>query len=106
MNEKEVNEIIKKIDADENGKINYTEFLMVAMNRDQLLTTERLEAAFKMFDKNGDNEISVEELKGMFENVKSVDEKMILRAMNEIDRKNRTSLKFNEFKQMMENLFE
>ena len=69
------------------------------------MTSGRLEAAFKMFDTNGDNEISVDELKTMIGSVKTVDENMILRAMSEIDRKNRTSLKFNEFKIMMENLF-
>ena len=106
MKEQEVEEIIKKIDADNNGRINYTEFLMVAMNQEQMLTNQRLEAAFRMFDKNGDNEVSVDEIKIMFEHIKSVDEKMILRAMNEVDRKNKTSLKFNEFKIMMEKLFE
>jgi calcium-dependent protein kinase len=79
---------------------------MVSMNREQLLTNERLEQAFKMFDKNGDNEVSVEELHSMFENVKGVDERMIERAMNEVDRKGKRSLKFNEFKIMMERLFD
>jgi len=106
LNEKELKDIIKKIDADENGKINYAEFLMVAMNKEQLLSNDRLEAAFKMFDKNGDNEVSVDEIKEMFSTVSTVDEKMILRAMNEVDRKNRTSLKFHEFKAMIEKLFE
>eukprot|EP00347_Sterkiella_histriomuscorum_P012801 403367176 len=106
MNEQELEELVQKIDADNNGKINYTEFLMVAMNQEQMLTNDRLEAAFKMFDKNGDNEVSVDEIKTMFEHIKSVDEKMIVRAMNEVDRKSKTSLKFNEFKIMMEKLFE
>jgi len=65
MNEQELEELIKKVDADDNGKINYTEFLMVSMNQQQLLTTERLENAFKMFDQNGDNEVSVDEIKAM-----------------------------------------
>ena len=106
LNEQELREIIKKLDADDNGRINYSEFLMVSMNREQLLTNERLEQAFKMFDKNGDNEVSVEELHSMFENVKGVDERMIERAMNEVDRKGKRSLKFNEFKIMMERLFD
>ena len=106
MNEQELREIIKKLDADDNGRINYSEFLMVSMNREQLLTNERLEQAFKMFDKNGDNEVSVEELHSMFENAKGVDERMIERAMNEVDRKGKKSLKFNEFKIMMERLFD
>lgn len=32
LNEQELEEIIKKVDADNNGKINYKEFLMVSMN--------------------------------------------------------------------------
>lgn len=59
-----------------------------------------------MFDKNGDDELSVEEIKGMLEPIKSVDEKMIKRAINEIDRKGKTSVTLNEFKIMMQKLFE
>lgn len=106
LNEDELRAIIEKVDADNNGKINYTEFLMVSMNQEQLLSNDRLEAAFKMFDKNGDNEVSVDEIKSMLESVKTVDEKMILRAMNEVDRKGKTALKFQEFKIMMERLFQ
>lgn len=106
LNEEELRAIIEKVDADNNGKINYTEFLMVSMNQEQLLSNDRLEAAFKMFDKNGDNEVSVDEIKSMLESVKTVDEKMILRAMNEVDRKGKTALKFQEFKIMMERLFQ
>ena len=106
LNEQQLKDIIKKVDADNNGKINYTEFMMVSMNQEQLLSNERLEDAFKMFDQNGDNEVSVDEIKSMLEGVKTVDEKMILRAMNEVDRKGKTSLKFNEFKIMMERLFQ
>jgi len=70
MNEQDLKDIIEKVDADDSGKINYSEFLMVAMNTDQLLTDERLEAAFKMFDKEGDNLVSVEEIKSMFAHTK------------------------------------
>jgi calcium-dependent protein kinase len=38
VNEEEVKQIIKQVDADDNGKINYTEFLMVSMNREQMLS--------------------------------------------------------------------
>ena len=107
MNEQEAQELVKKVDADENGKINYAEFLMVSMNQQQLLTAERLEAAFKMFDENGDNEVSVDEIKAMLQSAKGVDDKMIKRAMSEVDRKGaKTALKFQEFKTMMQALFE
>lgn len=62
-----------------------------------------------MFDKNGDNEVSVEEIKSMFDQVKGgsgIDEKMIMRAVSEVDRKGKQSLKFNEFKAVIERLFQ
>lgn len=40
-----------KIDLDGNGTIDYTEFLMAAVNQKKLLTDERLQMAFEMFDK-------------------------------------------------------
>lgn len=97
---------MKKIDTDENGRINYSEFLMVSMNREQLLTNERLDQAFKMFDTNGDNEVSVDEVRAMFTNIKGVDDRMVERALSEIDRKGKENLKFAEFKAMIERLFD
>ena len=61
-NEHEIAEIIKKIDIDGDGEINYSEFLMASLNQNSLLSSERLEAAFRMFDIDGNGEISIAEL--------------------------------------------
>lgn len=106
LNEQDLQDLMKKIDTDENGRINYSEFLMVSMNREQLLTNERLDQAFKMFDTNGDNEVSVDEVRAMFTNIKGVDDRMVERALSEIDRKGKENLKFAEFKAMIERLFD
>ena len=74
---------------------------MASLNRNALLTSERLEVAFRMFDTDGNGEISVKELKAMLQRAKQVDEEMVLKAMKEIDGKTKTSLKFNEFKTLM-----
>ena len=86
--------MISKIDADGNGEINYSEWMMASMNKQQMLSNERLEQAFKMFDANGDGEIAVEELKGMLEMAKTVDEAMVVRAMKDIDNKHKSAIKF------------
>jgi calcium-dependent protein kinase len=39
------------VDIDRSGFIDYSEFVIACMNEKQLLTNEKLEAAFKMFDK-------------------------------------------------------
>jgi len=49
--EDEVDQIMKKIDLDGNGYIDYNEFLVGFMNRNKILSNENLEKAFDSFDK-------------------------------------------------------
>lgn len=78
FNEKDIEEIIEKVDIDNNGKIQYTEFLMAFLKREEELMNMKLETAFKKFDKNDENEVTVEEIKYMLQSAKSlVDDKMI-----------------------------
>lgn len=44
--EEEVNKIMEEVDANMNGYIDYSEFIMAALNRESLLTREYLKAAF------------------------------------------------------------
>lgn len=43
--------------------INYSEWIMATMNRKNALSMEKLESAFKMFDKDGNGTISLNEIK-------------------------------------------
>jgi calcium-dependent protein kinase len=47
--------LIKKVDADGSGDINYSEFISIAIPSEKLLSAEKLEKLFKVFDKDGDN---------------------------------------------------
>lgn len=51
------------VDTDQSGYIDYTEFVVAAMNEKELLTSERLTTAFKMFDKDKSGSISPNEIK-------------------------------------------
>ena len=51
INEEEVDKMFNEIDMDGNGTIDYTEFVMATMNEKTVLTNDKLEQAFKMFDK-------------------------------------------------------
>lgn len=51
ISEAEVDKMFKEIDIDGNGSIDYTEFVMATMTDKSMLTNDKLEAAFKMFDK-------------------------------------------------------
>ena len=50
--------------ADENGDgvISYSEWLMTSMNRQKILTHEKLEAAFQGLDIDHSNTVSIEEI--------------------------------------------
>lgn len=54
FNEQEVEDLIKNVDADGSGEIDYSEWLMTAVSKEKLLSKENLQQAFNLFDKNGD----------------------------------------------------
>jgi calcium-dependent protein kinase len=68
-------------DSDGSGEINYSEWIMTACDRTKLLNNEKLEGAFKMFDKDGSSTVSLEEIKGMLDGLKILDEDLVKRAM-------------------------
>ena len=50
MFEDELQGILKKIDLNQNGMIEYSEFIAAASNLQQLLTEKNLKQAFDLFD--------------------------------------------------------
>lgn len=62
MNESEVEALIEMADSSQDGVINYSEFMMTAVNREKFLTHERIEAVFNEIDLDGNNAVSLEEL--------------------------------------------
>lgn len=57
-----IEKLLEKVDEDGSGTINYSEFLTAAVNWEKELSRERLQVAFKEFDKDGNGAISVGEL--------------------------------------------
>jgi len=65
ISDDEVEKMFKMVDADNSGFIDYTEFVVAAMNEQELNSVDFLRAAFKMFDKDGSGIISAEEIKAV-----------------------------------------
>jgi calcium-dependent protein kinase len=51
MEKEDVLKMFDAVDIDKSGFIDYSEFVVAAMNEKTLLTDEKLLSAFKMFDK-------------------------------------------------------
>ena len=65
-NLEEISEILKGVDVDANGAINYTEFIAATMDQHKFF--KKVKDAFDVFDRNGDGVIDPEELMEVLEN--------------------------------------
>ncbi|CDI82090.1 CAM kinase, CDPK family TgCDPK1, putative [Eimeria acervulina] len=98
--EYEVEQVLEAVDFDKNGFIEYSEFVTVAMDRKTLLSRQRLERAFGMFDSDGSGKISSSELATIF-GVSELDSEAWRRVLAEVDRNNDGEVDFEEFQQML-----
>ena len=55
--------IFKEIDFNNDGTINFSEFLTVTLKRERMLSEETLRKAFAMFDLDGNGFLTIDELK-------------------------------------------
>merc|ERR1712134_120150 len=59
--------ILKDIDSDRSGKIDYTEFIAATLERKIYIQEDACWAAFRIFDLDGDGVITKEELRHILE---------------------------------------
>ena len=60
-------ELVHQLDTNQDGKIDYGEFITAAVNRTRLLNEENLRIAFNLLDKDGNGYISKDELRAAFQ---------------------------------------
>ena len=99
--EEEVDKIMRQVDIDGSGEIDYSEFVAASMNRTKLLSKERLEAAFKTFDIDGSGTISADELKAILGKYHSYDDEMWVDIIREVDSNGDGVIDLREFTEMM-----
>jgi calcium-dependent protein kinase len=81
----QVDEMFKAVDLDGNGTIDFTEFVMATMNEKELITPERLRAAFRMFDSDNSGSISRDEIKKILGFSSEENNELLDELINEID---------------------
>lgn len=104
MNQDEVDNLFSQVDIDGSGYIDYSEFVMASMNEKNMLTQEKLEAAFKMFDKDNSGLISVDEIKQVLSFGKHLDDSVVQTIVKQVDENGDGEISFDEFSKMMRNL--
>lgn len=98
----DLDKIIETCDGDGNGFIDYTEFLTATINWKKELSHERLEAVFKMFDKDGSGKIGLSEIKCIFgEESDNIEDGVWDQIMLEADLNGDGEIDLYEFKTLM-----
>ena len=100
LNENDIIQLFKSIDVDQNGKIDYTEFLAATIQRVNYLKNERLYEAFCMFDKDNSGSITKEELLKALKAEKS-QEKEIEKYIKAVDKNGDGKIDYKEFLELM-----
>lgn len=94
-----INYLFKNIDVDQNGAIDYTEYIAANLDQEKYLTDKnKLMDAFRRFDSNGDGNIDQNEMKEIF----SLDDELLNEYINEIDEDGDGKVNFHEFEALMQ----
>ncbi|XP_033736460.1 calmodulin-like [Pecten maximus] len=102
--EKELTDMIKLIDADGNGKIDFPEFLTMMINRNQNSSTyeDEMRQAFAVFDKDGNGFITGDELCQVMTSLgETLSDDEVNEMIGEADRNGDGKIDYKEFVKMI-----
>eukprot|EP00826_Nyctotherus_ovalis_P047977 TRINITY_DN560_c0_g1_i2.p1 TRINITY_DN560_c0_g1~~TRINITY_DN560_c0_g1_i2.p1 ORF type:complete len:220 (-),score=76.08 TRINITY_DN560_c0_g1_i2:84-743(-) len=99
-----VGKIMRNVDTDQNGYINYTEFAVATIDKQKVLSKERLEAAFKVFDKDGSGKISARELKDVLVGNEDLPTEKWEAIIKQVDLNGDSEISLEEFVELMQKL--
>jgi len=101
---KKVDHLFILLDGDNNGFIEYEEFLRACIDKKEILTDEYLKYAFKFLDKENRGNLNVQEISNSFlEKENKLFEIAISKDINDVDQDGDGNINFNEFKLLMTN---
>jgi len=89
--------MFEKVDADGSGEIEYSEFVVATLNEKNLLSNNKLQTAFKMFDKDGGGSISIDEIKQVLSFGQTLDEDVIAQIIKQVDANGDGEISYDEF---------
>jgi calcium-dependent protein kinase len=96
-----VDKILARVDANGSGEIDYSEWIVATINKEKLLSKDKLKAAFQLFDRDGSGAISADEVKQILSRGQKIDEKVWKEVIGEVDIDGNGEIDFSEFTTMM-----
>lgn len=100
---KEMENIFDRVDVNGNGFIEYSEFVVAAMEQNELLCHRNLKLAFNTFDKDGSGYITAEDLKKALriDGHNEFSSQIIDEMIEQVDKDCDGDISFEEFTEMM-----
>ena len=100
----EIQQIMKAIDMDNNGYIEYEEFMRCVVKKEKLFTEKNLKAAFNFFDQNHSGTITFDEIKSVIFAGREYSETIFDEFLSQIGKNRDEDIDFEEFKSIMNKL--
>jgi len=101
--EAELADMVREIDVDGNGQIDFNEFLnMMVMKMKDVITEEEIREAFLLFDNDGNGFISAAELRHVMTNLgETLTDEEVEELMHEADANGDGQIDYDEFVKLM-----
>ena len=94
--------IFQRLDGDNNGYIEYEEFLRACVDKTKLMTRDNLKFAFKFLDKDNTKTLNVNKILTAFVTKPNKEiEAIFMMTLNEVDKDGDGIIRFNEFCELM-----
>ena len=97
----EVQKIMQQVDTDNNGFIDYTEFLKATLNQKTVMSSENLRKAFDLFDKDSSGSINALELKRVLGGSDDIDDKVWKQLISSVDQNSDSEIDLREFEEVI-----
>lgn len=99
--EEQAEKIMKTLDIDGNGYLDFSEFLRILVEEEVILTKENIKKTFDYLDKNASNKIERDDLKDWLNKSQTVSDSIILELMNEADKNGDGKIDYGEFEELL-----
>lgn len=101
--EAELADIVREVDADGNGMIDFDEFVNMMINKmKDMVTEDEIREAFLLFDNDGNGFISAAELRHVMTNLgETLTDEEVDELMREADQNGDGQIDYNEFVKLM-----
>ena len=106
FDEADIDAMINMADENQDGSVSYGEWLMTAMDRGKLLTSDKLESLFQNLDVDHSNSISFDEIRNFLFGSRGFDEDYLRNIMHKYDSDQSGELSIDQFKNLMYDLLQ